>query len=70
MQRQWVESSVRASVGYDRGRGVLEVEFKNGGVYQYFSVPGRIAEELAAAGSHGRFFSKQVRGRYRDRKVN
>jgi hypothetical protein len=70
MQRQWVESSVLASVGYDRGRGVLEVEFKNGGVYQYFSVPGRVAEELAAAGSHGQFFSKQIRDRFRNRKVH
>lgn len=70
MQRQWVESSAIASVGYDRGRGVLEVEFKNGGVYQYFKVQENDVEQLLTAGSHGQFFSKQIRDRYRSRRVH
>lgn len=39
MKRQSVESSNLASIGYDAENEILEVEFKHGGVYQYFDVP-------------------------------
>jgi hypothetical protein len=70
MQRQWIESSVLASVGYDRGSRVLEVEFKKGGVYRYFGVPTNSVQDLMAAGSHGSYFSRQIRDRYPSRKVH
>ena len=38
MKRQSVESSNLASVGYDEEKQILEVQFKHGGVYQYFEV--------------------------------
>lgn len=70
MQRQWIESSVLASVGYDRGGHVLEVEFKHGGVYRYAGVPEQTIEGLMTAGSHGSYFGRQIRNRYRSQKVN
>jgi hypothetical protein len=70
MQRQWIESSVLASVGYDRGGRVLEVEFKHGGVYRYRGVPEQSIEELMTAGSHGSYFGRQIRNRYQSQKVN
>ena len=39
MERIAVESSNLASIGYDEASMVLEVEFKHGGIYQYFDVP-------------------------------
>lgn len=70
MQRQWLDSSVLASVGYDRGTLTLEVEFKkDGAVYQYRNVPFSVVEQLMLAGSHGRYFSRQIRDRFRSRRV-
>ena len=53
MEREPVESSALASVGYDRD--VLEVEFVNGSVYQYVGVPVWVYEALMMAQSYGRF---------------
>lgn len=44
----------------------LEVEFKNGAVYQYYDVPQSIYEGLMAADSHGRYLDIYVKkGGYR-----
>jgi len=59
-----VDSSAIASVGYDRDTCVLEIEFVEGDVYQYFAVPRRVHRELLAADSMGRYFQSQIRDRY------
>ena len=64
MRRVSVESSAIASVGYDRATSVLEIEFLDGDVYQYFAVPRRVHQELLAADSMGRYFQTQIRERY------
>ena len=64
MQRQPVSSSSIASIGYDPGQQVLEVEFLNGGVYDYFSVPQGLFDQLMAAGSLGSFFSNHIRNQF------
>ena len=64
MMRDRVESSNLASVGYDEGSCTLEVEFINGSVYQYFNVPKSTYEELMQAGSHGIYFSDNIRNVY------
>jgi hypothetical protein len=69
MQRQWIESSVLASVGYDRFEHVLEVEFRRGGVYRYFEVPEAAVEELMTEGSHGQYFATRIRDRFRSRRI-
>ncbi len=38
MERFPVQSSNIKSIGYDSDRQTLELEFANGGVYQYFNV--------------------------------
>jgi len=43
----------------------LEVEFRNGGVYQYFDVPQPLYEQLIAAESVGTFLNTQIKGAYR-----
>lgn len=69
MKRQSVESSNLASVGYDAENETLEVEFKHGGVYQYFDVPLHVYEELMDADSHGVYFSANIRNDYNYQKV-
>ncbi|WP_395295333.1 KTSC domain-containing protein [Kitasatospora hibisci] len=69
MDRTPVDSSALRSVGYDAARRVLEVEFAGGCVYAYDSVPGRVHGELMAAESHGRYFVREIRGRYPYRRL-
>lgn len=42
MNRQTVNSSNLASVGYDEATSTLEIEFLNNSIYQYFDVPHHI----------------------------
>ena len=65
LDRQPVESTDIASVGYDRKANVLEVEFRSGGIYRYLEVPAGTYERLLAAESKGRFFAREIRSRYR-----
>jgi len=51
MKRVCVSSSSIASIGYDPGLQILEVEFAGGGVYQYSNVPQDIFEEFQNADS-------------------
>lgn len=69
MKRQSVQSSNLASVGYDAGNEILEVEFNHGGIYQYFDVPSDVYEELMEASSHGVYFSANIRNNYKTQKL-
>ena len=70
MERQSVQSSSLASIGYDAENEILEVEFLNGGVYQYLDVPSDVYQELMDANSHGVYFSANIRNNYTTRKVS
>ena len=43
---QTVVSSNVAAVGYDKPSGVLRVQFKRGGTYEYFGVREALFEEM------------------------
>lgn len=59
MERQPVDSSNLASVGYDTISEILEVEFrKSGDVYRYFNVPSIEYERLVGAHSLGSTIGK------------
>lgn len=61
MERTPVSSSNIRSIGYDANMQILEIEFLSGRVYQYFGVPVEVYEGLMSAGSHGQFFSYNIR---------
>lgn len=61
MQRTRVSSSNLASVGYDANTSTLEVEFLNGGIYQYSAVPSSVHAGLMVASSHGSYFDANVK---------
>lgn len=67
MHRLPVESSSIDSVGYEKK--VLEVSFRNGGLYQYFDVPEELLVMLLQADSKGRFFNQNIRGRYASKRL-
>lgn len=62
--RKPVSSSNLRSVGYDGKAMVLEIEFRNGSVYQYFAVPLAIYEGLIRAQSKGRYFNQYILPRF------
>ena len=64
MHRVLVESTLLASAGHDARAAVLELQFRNGAVYQYFLVPRRIYRDLLRAPSKGGYFHQNIRGRY------
>lgn len=64
MHRQPVSSSNLKSIGYDASQAILEVEFHDSRVYQYFGVPPREYRALMVASSHGTYFNAYIRGKY------
>jgi hypothetical protein len=64
MIREAVSSSNLASVGYDAESETLEVEFKNGLVYEYYNVPQFLHERMMQAGSIGSFFNIEIKNNY------
>ncbi|NIM13455.1 MAG: KTSC domain-containing protein [Candidatus Aminicenantes bacterium] len=69
MNRIHVTPSNVVSVGYDPGTQTLEVEFKNGYVYQYFDVPETIYDSMLNAESAGEFLINNIKGVYRYARV-
>jgi hypothetical protein len=59
-----VESSNIVSVGYDPARYLLEIEFRDGGIYQYARVASHIHQGLMDATSKGGFFLRFIRYQY------
>jgi hypothetical protein len=64
MQREPVDSSTFASVGYDETQFLLELEFRSGELYQYFGPPNNIHRELMTAECKGRFFNQHIRDHF------
>ncbi len=59
MRRVTVESTSIASIGYDRQRRELEIEFRDtGDVYRYFAVSAGEYADLMAAESKGTYFNQ------------
>jgi len=65
MNRTPVSSSNLASIGYDAESLILEVEFNNGRVYQYFEVPQGIYDELMSSSSKGSYMNSVIKKQFR-----
>ncbi|MGH8523946.1 MAG: KTSC domain-containing protein [Gammaproteobacteria bacterium] len=70
MQRVLVESSTLGSAGHDAQSAVLELQFRNGAIYQYFLVPPSVYRDLLGARSKGGYFNQNIRGRYPYQRVH
>lgn len=70
MDRKYVSSSKIAAIGYDSISQILEVEFLNGAIYQYYDVPETLYEGLMAADSHSNYLNEHIKkGGFRYNKV-
>ncbi len=67
--RQVVESQIVASVGYDRKTQLLEVEFRNGWIYEYEDGPAAVHAEFMADASHGGYLKRLIADRYVTRRT-
>lgn len=59
-----VESTTLTTVTYDADRALLQLEFRDQAVYQYFEVPAEVHEALLRAPSKGTYFNRAIRGRF------
>jgi hypothetical protein len=64
MNRVQASSGNIRSVGYDVDRGILEVEFHSGSIYQYSGVPEHEYKGLVSASSKGRYLNTHIKDRY------
>lgn len=69
MERKYVTSSNLYSVGFNSDAAILEIEFRNGSIYQYSNVPHNVYLALMSAGSHGTYFSSFIKHSFRYRRI-
>jgi KTSC domain len=65
IQREAVESTGLATVGYSKRLHVLEIEFHDGLIYRYLDVPTAVHRGLIESDSKARYYNHQIRGKYR-----
>ncbi len=68
MERVTVTSSNIKSIGYDGQSRILEVEFLDGAVYEYYDVPAHVHAGLMSAQSHGAYLHAHIQRRYQYRR--
>lgn len=61
---QFDSSNIQA-IRYDADHMLLEVTFKNGGIYEYFDVEAHVIDEFKASDTMGGFLAKRIKGHYR-----
>jgi len=64
MERNDVASAGVRSVGYDAQALTLEIEYADGGVYQYYGVPEHMYEQMMSAPSKGKFVNTYIKNQY------
>lgn len=69
MEREYVQSSMIRSYGFDSSSLILEIEFNDGAIWQYFDVPESAYYEMKSAGSCGKFFHANIKGKYAESRV-
>ncbi|MEI7161904.1 KTSC domain-containing protein [Pectobacterium versatile] len=62
-------SSNLSAVRYDPEQSLLEVEFLNGGRYQYYDVPEQVSLAFEQAESKGVFLAHSIKGHFRYSRV-
>lgn len=69
MQRTEVESSNIKSIWYDESNHILEVEFKDLSIYQYFNVPSSEYIWIMNANSHWEYLNENIKWVYEYEKI-
>ncbi len=69
MERKRLNASNIQSAGYDARNRVLEVEFSNGGIFQYAGVSDELYRRLMNAPSPGSFFHDNIEETFTPKRV-
>ena len=69
IKMQDIISSYFKKIGYDNKERILQIEFNNGEIYQYFKVPVFLYEQLQRADSKGKFFIKKIRDNFNYKRI-
>ena len=70
MNKEYVESSMITSIGYDSNCSTLEIEFKRGGaVWDYFDIPESLWYEFNGSDSKGKYFLRVIKNQYTESRV-
>lgn len=69
MERQFIESSMIKSIGYDPNSSTLEIEFNSGAVWQYFEFPESLWYDFESTESKGKFFHREIKNQYSESRV-
>jgi KTSC domain-containing protein len=64
MKTTAVDSTTLRTIGYDAERQLLQIEFQNHSIYQYFDVPEAVYEELIHSPSKGTYFNQCIRSEF------
>jgi hypothetical protein len=64
IRRHRVKSTAVRTLGYDENDWVLQVEFANGKLYNYFRVPPSEIKALKDAASKGEYVNRQIKPYY------
>ncbi len=70
MQRIELNSTALEAATYQDQLALLELEFRDGTVYQYCVVPAQTYQELLLAESKGAYFHSHIRNRFAYAKVH
>ncbi len=69
MERQFIESSMIKSIGYDPNSSTLEIEFNSGAVWQYFDFLESLWYDFESTESKGKFFHREIKNQYSESRV-
>ena len=69
IQRIFVQSSNLFSVGYDKDLLILQIEFRDKSVYEYYKVPQEIFISLMKAESKGKYANQNIFSNYKYQRV-
>jgi len=64
-----VASSNIESIGYDKEKATLHVQFRGGGLYTYPGVEMSLYEDFFSADSKGKFFHQNIRSNFSAKKM-
>lgn len=57
------------SIGYDPNSSILEIEFNEDVVWEYFDFPENLWFEFEESESKGKFFHREIKDKYRGARV-